>query len=932
MQTYDVWKWVDESPDILSVYHQEMVEFGPKLLAVSRALYPQCPDSCLSSNPTFSDYSPSNVVANASNEWGKKRTESSHVVCTSLLITTAGGMALTLVDCNTNATRFFVCRNTTKMTKSINSVKLTNSACSSGQFVCMDGGCVLDIYRCDNVSDCFDGSDEDRCHKYWSMKIIIYHLYYTCSNGLQRIPLSFLCDAVYQCIDFSDEHDCPQRILVKSANPIRVEINCTGSKVNVRADLLNDIVSDCPDHDDENELMETFSLATETWTEFKLWCKDHEKLPCLYGHSKCYHLSEKCQYDLNQKGHMKTCRNGGHLTDCYAFKCKNSFKCPKSYCIPWRRICDGNIDCPNRVDETNCKNYTCPGMFKCKGVDYCVHKVELCNNIANCPEGDDEANCNLPDCRNGCKCLGNAYFCENASLSRLPFLSQYFAIGHLMLPKNKLKAMPGLLFLLDLLTLDLSHNEVQLINSMFRAQRLLIKLDLSFNKISSMARGSLIGLESLKHLVLKGNKISTISAQSFMGLSSLQSLHLQNLSITFIGGMAFKGMISLKNVYLSNNSITILQKTFIGILRYNEIDIIGNPLEIIYKDTFAGITNINKIQSDYAAICCLLYKIADSCKMIKSNDLCFGILYSAPQKVLVWLLGILSLILNCISYVIIIQKIKATKRSPIDSVLLLNLLISNGLFSVYLLGLVVSDSWYLDDFMFYYVSWVRSTPCTLLRLLSTLSFTMSHLNLAFLVGMRYITIQQAMSHYSSKFIVSLCCIGWLFGSLYSAAMSFLHTSSIPTSRIHYFAQYSCNGILLLHTNVTTVSTIMCLITIAISMILINAFYIGIVARVRNSSNEINKFHNSKTQQNKTLHRVMKKVFMTDLYCSLPLLAMLILGAVVVGNSIEESGVLTAIIFIFSTCTITNPIMLLFYPTFATPCMGKIKQGFPCLKS
>jgi hypothetical protein len=33
---------------------------------------------------------------------------------------------------------------------------------------------------------------------------------------------------------------------------------------------------------------------------------------------------------------------------------RNTFKCPGSYCIPLKYVCNGLIDCPNSEDEHNC--------------------------------------------------------------------------------------------------------------------------------------------------------------------------------------------------------------------------------------------------------------------------------------------------------------------------------------------------------------------------------------------------------------------------------------------------------------------------------------------------------------------------------------------------------------------------------------------------
>ena len=39
---------------------------------------------------------------------------------------------------------------------------------------------------------------------------------------------------------------------------------------------------------------------------------------------------------------------------CTHFKCIGYFKCPHSFCLPLKYICDGKNDCPEGEDEVNC--------------------------------------------------------------------------------------------------------------------------------------------------------------------------------------------------------------------------------------------------------------------------------------------------------------------------------------------------------------------------------------------------------------------------------------------------------------------------------------------------------------------------------------------------------------------------------------------------
>ncbi|XP_060607609.1 G-protein coupled receptor GRL101-like [Ruditapes philippinarum] len=52
---------------------------------------------------------------------------------------------------------------------------------------------------------------------------------------------------------------------------------------------------------------------------------------------------------------MTGCRSGIHLQDCEDFVCPpNTVKCPDSFCIALRFVCDGMAQCPGEEDEHNC--------------------------------------------------------------------------------------------------------------------------------------------------------------------------------------------------------------------------------------------------------------------------------------------------------------------------------------------------------------------------------------------------------------------------------------------------------------------------------------------------------------------------------------------------------------------------------------------------
>ncbi|XP_060597404.1 low-density lipoprotein receptor-related protein 2-like, partial [Ruditapes philippinarum] len=62
-----------------------------------------------------------------------------------------------------------------------------------------------------------------------------------------------------------------------------------------------------------------------------------------------------CIYALDASGYLTGCRSGDHLQNCEKIICpENTVKCPGSYCIEQRFLCDGHIECPGGEDEQDC--------------------------------------------------------------------------------------------------------------------------------------------------------------------------------------------------------------------------------------------------------------------------------------------------------------------------------------------------------------------------------------------------------------------------------------------------------------------------------------------------------------------------------------------------------------------------------------------------
>ena len=75
--------------------------------------------------------------------------------------------------------------------------------CLSQYFECNDGTCIDDIYKCDSVTDCFDGSDEAHCHihinnitnQFVNVPFLLSGMPKT--SEANKIQVHSICDGIY---------------------------------------------------------------------------------------------------------------------------------------------------------------------------------------------------------------------------------------------------------------------------------------------------------------------------------------------------------------------------------------------------------------------------------------------------------------------------------------------------------------------------------------------------------------------------------------------------------------------------------------------------------------------------------------------------------------------------------------------------------------
>jgi len=167
-------------------------------------------------------------------------------------------------------------------------------ACSSE----VGDACIKGEYVCDAEIDCVDGSDEADCGEGWEATPFDEWYYeddldcsaedvYTCSSefGDACIPELYVCDTMVDCEDGSDEADCGEDW---EATPYdewstSTELDCTAEDVYtcsseygdacIRGDYVCDALIDCEDGSDEADCGEGWEAEP-----FDEWYYDDEEV------------------------------------------------------------------------------------------------------------------------------------------------------------------------------------------------------------------------------------------------------------------------------------------------------------------------------------------------------------------------------------------------------------------------------------------------------------------------------------------------------------------------------------------------------------------------------------------------------------------------------------------------------------------------------
>ncbi|KAL3854931.1 hypothetical protein ACJMK2_014166, partial [Sinanodonta woodiana] len=312
-----------------------------------------------------------------------------------------------------------------------------SSNCTSSQILCEKSSkCIPFWWRCDNHTDCEDGSDEpSSCPKYHCLQPGMYQ----CKNATSQddcLPAMQICDGAKDCRDGSDEDNC------KNYTCMSHQFKCATENICISETKLCNGMPDCKDGADEK------NCPNITCQDNQFQCKESKKcIPYLWYCDKdndCQDWSDEPSncHEAQCKDNFFKCNISGRCilnewrcdgdvdcgtgdesdedhSTCNAQTCDPTFfKCRNNHCIPGRWRCDYDKDCTDGSDEDDCAYRNCSeSEFQCNN-NKCIPRSLQCNHKMDCEDGSDEMNCTmncLPSqfqCADKLKCIPESWRCD----------------------------------------------------------------------------------------------------------------------------------------------------------------------------------------------------------------------------------------------------------------------------------------------------------------------------------------------------------------------------------------------------------------------------------------------------------------------------------------------------------------------------------------
>ncbi|XP_069115842.1 mucin-2-like [Argopecten irradians] len=259
--------------------------------------------------------------------------------------------------CNDAETAYKFCRKTCRLCGDMTTQVMTpstqtmnpiiNHSCGQNEFQCGTGACIPTLWRCDTVEDCTDGTDEESCTS--NIKTIQPLIDVTTT----KTPISSRTTEVTTPTTVTTS---PSIVTMTSQSGCR-DLNSTCEELKTSIDICNNT---------ESALM---------------MCR-----------KSCGLCGMKSTDGVTSSGGITSPgvlspQSTNEPVTCPGFLCGNG------HCLPSTFHCDGDHDCSDGSDETDCDTYSCSDkQFQCQSGS-CIPNTWKCDSVEDCSDGSDEKGC-----------------------------------------------------------------------------------------------------------------------------------------------------------------------------------------------------------------------------------------------------------------------------------------------------------------------------------------------------------------------------------------------------------------------------------------------------------------------------------------------------------------------------------------------------------
>ena len=576
--------------------------------------------------------------------------------------------------------------------------------CDDQYFTCDDGTCILLIYKCDLISDCFDNSDEVLCNgtinSSWFNSSLTLHCHQgvLCDGSEQITPLHTICDGIYSNTTFVQEkYACWKfelqhiSIVALSKDSEKVHKRLRGvspckvtHKVkSIAGTLFYDHVSNynkCIEHDE---------ITGKSKYHSKMVVND--SIVCAKKHDTS--LIDNCKIGVNASD-VAVATAYDDPYSCLWMTCPGMFKCHKSFCIYLSAVCDEQWDCQYGDDEQVCPASSCVGFLKCRGENRCVSNDEICDKHINCVYSmDDEVGCTA--CPDHCHCEGFRLSCEvNNSLDVILATHVNYVKGFVMKGVQNIFNITQIHFI-GLVYLNISFCHIKKVE--VQANRWIGRI-----AITDVSNNNLANVNFLNNSIFINSVFLNLS---FNIITMINNLFLNKLVFLALAGNPlkeidlhafqhnFKSLIDMQHIYYSRN------------MHLKFASALSKQLEVKVSEPM---------------MCCMMSSDI-KCTLSSKKINCFGLFNLKIEQIISYCITTLSvtaatvLLAKYISSFWLLRR-KITNKKKYFTIILVNRSGAYVVNSIYMLGILVAD---VTDVNIYV--WTKSQVCILLNILLFIS-------------------------------------------------------------------------------------------------------------------------------------------------------------------------------------------------------------------